>query len=87
MPFISSIILFNCNLSFDATVFTADSNSCRGARQIGQEQINVLAGILKADNEELLTLWLSDQLYNVIEGEPMADEALKLVSKKIKKNR
>jgi hypothetical protein len=30
-------------------------------------------------------LWLADQLYNVIEGEPMGDEALKSVSKKIKK--
>jgi hypothetical protein len=30
-------------------------------------------------------LWLADQLYNVIEVEPMGDEALKSVSKKIKK--
>lgn len=57
----------------------------RGERPIKKEQIAVLAEILKADKEELLTLWLADQLYNVIEGEPMADEALKKVSKKIKK--
>lgn len=59
----------------------------RGERPIKKEQIAVLAEILKADKEELLTLWLADQLYNVIEGEPMADEALKSVSKKIKKEK
>ena len=59
----------------------------RGERPIKKEQIAVLAEILKADKEELLTLWLADKLYNVIEGEPMADEALKKVSKKIKKSK
>lgn len=59
----------------------------RGERPIKQEQIATLADILKADKEELQTLWLADQLYNVIEGQPMADEALKSVSKKIKKGK
>jgi DNA-binding transcriptional regulator YiaG len=59
----------------------------RGDRPIKQEQIAILADILKADIEELQTLWLADQLYNVIEGQPMADEALKSVSKKIKKGK
>ena len=56
----------------------------RGERPIKKEQILILADILQVDKQELLTLWLADQLYNVIEGEPMADEALKSVSKKIK---
>ena len=55
----------------------------RGSRQIKKEQIKPLAEILKADKDELLTLWLADQVYDVIQGEPMADEALKSVSKKI----
>ena len=59
----------------------------RGERPIKKEQIAILADILKADKEELQTLWLADQLYNVIEGQPMADEALKSVSKKIKKGK
>lgn len=59
----------------------------RGERPIKKEQIAILAEILKTDKEELQTLWLADQLYNVIEGEPMADEALKSVSKKIKKGK
>ncbi len=57
----------------------------RGERPIKQEQIVILAEILKVDKEELQTLWLADQLYNVIEGQPMAGEALKSVSMKIKK--
>jgi HTH-type transcriptional regulator, competence development regulator len=59
----------------------------RGERPIKQEQIAILANILKADKEALQTLWLADQLFNVIEGQPMADEALKSVSKKIKKGK
>lgn len=57
----------------------------RGDRQLKKEQIPLLAQILKADVEELQTLWLADQLYNMVQGEPMADEALKSVSKKINK--
>jgi HTH-type transcriptional regulator, competence development regulator len=59
----------------------------RGDRQLKKEQIPLLAEILNADKEELLMLWLADQLYNVIEGEPMADEALKSVTKKLKKEK
>jgi len=59
----------------------------RGERLIKKEQIALLAEILKADKEALLTLWLADKLYNVIEGESMADQALKSVSKKIKKKK
>lgn len=58
----------------------------RGDRQLKKEQIPLLAQILKADVEELQTLWLADQLYNMVQGEPMAGKALKSVSKKIKKS-
>ena len=57
----------------------------RGDRQLKKEQIPALAEILNADKEELLMLWLADQVYGVIQGEAMADEALKSVSKKLKK--
>jgi len=59
----------------------------RGDRQLKKEQIPLLAQILKADVEELQTLWLADQLYNMVQGEPMADEALKSVTKQIKKSK
>lgn len=57
----------------------------RGDRQLKKEQIPLLAQILKADMQELQTLWLADQVANLLEGEPMADEALKTVTKQIKK--
>ena len=59
----------------------------KGVRKIKKEQIPILANILKTEKDELLILWLADQLYNVIEGEPMADEALKSVTKKLKKEK
>jgi transcriptional regulator with XRE-family HTH domain len=59
----------------------------KGLRQLKKEQIPILAQILKADVEELQTLWLADQLYNMVQGEPMADEALKSVTKKIKNSK
>jgi HTH-type transcriptional regulator, competence development regulator len=59
----------------------------RGERFMKKEQIPLLAEILLADKNELLTLWLADQLYDVLKGEPLADEALKTVSKKIMKSK
>lgn len=57
----------------------------RGSRVIKKEQIPLIAAVLKADKEELITLWLADQVMNVLKDEKMADEALKTVSKNIKK--
>ena len=57
----------------------------RGDRQLKKEQIPLLAEILKADREELLTLWLADQIMDVLKDEKLAAEALKTVSKNIKK--
>jgi len=57
----------------------------KGSRQLKKEQLPFIAEVLKADLEELQTLWLADQLFDVIQGEPMADEALKSVTKKLKK--
>jgi len=53
----------------------------KGIRQIKKEQIAILAEVLDTNKEELLTLWLADQVTNLIEGEPMGDEVLKTVSK------
>lgn len=57
----------------------------RGDRQLKKEQIPLLAKTLNADAEELLTLWLADQVMNVLKDEKLADAALKTVSKNIKK--
>jgi transcriptional regulator with XRE-family HTH domain len=56
----------------------------RGERIAKKEVAIHLATILGTDKDELLTLWLADQVYEVIKGEQQAGEALKTVSKKIK---
>lgn len=55
-------------------------------RQLKKDHIPILADILKANREELVTLWLADQVMNVLHGEPLADEALKSVTKKRKQD-
>lgn len=56
----------------------------KGFRQLKREQIPVIAEVLNANQNELLTLWLADQLMDVIKDEPLADEVLKSVSKNLK---
>jgi transcriptional regulator with XRE-family HTH domain len=55
----------------------------RGDRQLKKEQIPLLAQILKADVEELQTLWLADQIYAVVKDEKLANEAMQIADKKI----
>lgn len=56
----------------------------RGERLIKKEQISQIAAALQADAEELLTLWLADQVMDVLKDEKLAGDALKTVSKNIK---
>lgn len=55
----------------------------RGERPIKKEQIIILAEILQVNKDELLTLWLADQLYDVVKDEKLATEAMQVVEKKI----
>jgi transcriptional regulator with XRE-family HTH domain len=59
----------------------------RGERILKKEQIPPLAKILKTSVNKLTTLWLTDQMYSVIEGEPMANEAVKELTKNLKKTK
>ena len=59
----------------------------RGERKAKKEQVIQFANIYKVGNEELLTLWLSDQVYDVVKNERIADNVLKSVSKQIKANK
>ena len=56
----------------------------RGDRQLKKEQIPLLAQILKADVEELQTLWLADQIYAVIKDEKMALKAMHIAEEEVK---
>ena len=55
----------------------------RGDRRPKREQVITLAKILKANQEELLTLWLADQVYLVVKDENIADKALNVVQENI----
>lgn len=56
----------------------------RGERQMRKEAIPIISKALKANEDELTTLWLADQIESVIQGEPMADKALKTITQKNK---
>jgi transcriptional regulator with XRE-family HTH domain len=56
----------------------------RGERPIKKEQIAVLAEILQADKEELLTLWLADQIIDVTKDEDLALKAMQVAEDEIK---
>ncbi|MBK7887713.1 MAG: helix-turn-helix transcriptional regulator [Bacteroidetes bacterium] len=56
----------------------------KGVRQLKREQIPIIAQILKVDEDELLTLWLSDQIYAVVKDEKLANEAMQVTEDKIK---
>lgn len=64
-------------LDIDAPLF---SKIERGERVAKKEVVRKLSEILKADKEELLTLWLADQVFDVIKDEKVANQALKSVS-------
>ena len=55
----------------------------KGLRQLKGEQIPILAEIPKASNNELMTVWLADQIYEVVKDEKMANEAMQVAEKKI----
>jgi transcriptional regulator with XRE-family HTH domain len=55
----------------------------KGIRQLKREQIPIIAEILKASSDELMTLWLADQIYAVIKDEKLANEAMQVADKKI----
>lgn len=56
----------------------------KGLRQLKKGQTPILAKILKSDKKELETLWLAEQLVQLVKDKPAADEALKSVTKNIK---
>jgi transcriptional regulator with XRE-family HTH domain len=55
----------------------------KGLRQIKREQIPIIADILKASHDELMTLWLADQIYAVLKDEKLANEAMQVAEKTI----
>lgn len=57
----------------------------RGDRPAKREQVITIAKLLGIDEKELLTLWLADQIFAVVEDkEELAANALNIVLKNLK---
>lgn len=58
----------------------------RGERNASKQQVIDISKFLKADEDELLTLWLADKLESAVgEENHLASDALNLAKKKFKK--
>jgi transcriptional regulator with XRE-family HTH domain len=55
----------------------------KGERRVKREQIQIIAKLLKINQNELLTLWLADQVYDVIKGEKYANKVLTIVTARL----
>lgn len=55
----------------------------RGERNAKREQVILLAELLNADVEDLLSHWLAAKVYNIIKGEVVAMHALKVAEERI----
>lgn len=58
-----------------------------GLRPFKKEQLPTLAKALNTDQNELLTLWYTDRITDIIQDEPAAYQALKNVLNDIKKTK
>jgi DNA-binding XRE family transcriptional regulator len=55
----------------------------KGERKTKREQVFIIAKLLKANNDELLSLWLAEQVYSIIKDDEHANKALNIVSEKL----
>ncbi len=56
----------------------------RNERMLRKEQVQKVAAMLEVPENDLLTLWLSDKVSDLIDEEPFAKDALNLSLKKLK---
>jgi HTH-type transcriptional regulator, competence development regulator len=59
----------------------------KGFRQMKKEQIKTIADIYEIDSTELETLWLADQIVDVVKGNNTALQAINMASNQIKKGK
>lgn len=57
----------------------------RGERKAKREQVIMLAELFNTDKDELLTLWLASQVYELVKDEETASKALEIVKNEFKK--
>jgi len=70
------------SLEIDTPMF---SKIERGERKAKREQVEQLADLLCVDKPALFSIWLADQILDLIQNEPQAIEAIEIVKKELKK--
>lgn len=58
----------------------------RGDRKAKKDQVLHFAKILNANKDELLTLWLADQVVEVVQNEDLALKAMQVAEEEVKFN-
>ena len=71
----------SAQLEIDTPMF---SKIERGKRRAKREQVLKIAVLLKADEQELLALWLTDQIMEIVTDEEQALQALQIAEKELK---
>jgi hypothetical protein len=56
----------------------------RGERRAKKEQVLLLAKLLKTTEDDLLPIWLADQVYDLVKDEKSGLASLKIVERKLK---
>ena len=59
----------------------------RGEKTAKREHIFFLAELFKLDYNEMFSLWLADQVFELVENEEQALQALKITEKELKTNK
>ena len=70
------------SLEIDTPMF---SKIERGERKAKREQVEQLASLLHSNLPDLLRIWLTDQIIDLVKNEPQASEALKTALKELKR--
>lgn len=56
----------------------------RGDRKAKKKQVFILSRLLNASEEELLTLWLADQVVEIVQNEEVALKAMQAAEEEVK---
>jgi|SRR5690606_24799264 len=56
----------------------------RGERRAKREQVLLLSELLDTDVHDLLTVWLADQVYDLVKDEEDAQNALRVAEERVK---
>ena len=59
----------------------------RGGRRAKREYIPILAEMFKSNDENLLAIWLADQVYDIVKDETVGLKAIQLAEDEVRYNK